>query len=161
MRSLAERLRAFEQQKARLAEAEAKLKLAEKKTQNRRLVEAGGLVAKAGLEELSAEALLGALLTLRDDAKNPKTVEQWTASGGRALLRGSHTPEKGTEPIIVVFPNVLSKDLQAEIRTAGFRYNRILRHWEGIARFEDAKKLASAHGGEAHKVTAAATSAQS
>lgn len=40
-RSLAEHLRAHEQQKARLAEQEAKLKTAERKARTRRLVEAG------------------------------------------------------------------------------------------------------------------------
>ena len=45
-RSLAERLRAHEQQKARLAEQEAKLKTAERKMRTRRLIEAGGLVSR-------------------------------------------------------------------------------------------------------------------
>ncbi len=43
-RSLAERLRAHEQQKARLAEQEAKLKDAGRKARIRRLIEAGGLI---------------------------------------------------------------------------------------------------------------------
>jgi hypothetical protein len=43
-RSLAERLRAHEQQKARLAEQEAKLKDAGRKARTRRLIEAGGLI---------------------------------------------------------------------------------------------------------------------
>ena len=68
VRSLAERLHAHEQQKARLAEQEAKLKTAERKARTRRLIEAGGLVDKAGLLELEANALYGALLSLRDGA---------------------------------------------------------------------------------------------
>jgi hypothetical protein len=48
-RSLAERLRAHEQQKARLAEQEAKLKDDERKARTRRLIQAGGLIEKAGL----------------------------------------------------------------------------------------------------------------
>ena len=48
-RSLAERLRAHEQQKARLAEQEAKLKDDERKARTRRLIQGGGLIDKAGL----------------------------------------------------------------------------------------------------------------
>jgi hypothetical protein len=51
-RSLAERLRAHEQQKARLAAEEAKLKADERKVRTRQLIQAGGLVDKAGLLDL-------------------------------------------------------------------------------------------------------------
>ena len=47
-RTLAERLRAHEQQKARLAEAEARLKLDERRQRTRRLVEAGKPVGNKG-----------------------------------------------------------------------------------------------------------------
>jgi hypothetical protein len=43
-RSLAERMYAHEQQKARLAEQEAKLNAAERKARTRQLIEAGGLI---------------------------------------------------------------------------------------------------------------------
>jgi Conjugal transfer protein TraD len=56
-RSLAERLRAHEQQKARLAEEAAKLKDAERRARTRQLIEAGGLIEKAGLLDLEANAL--------------------------------------------------------------------------------------------------------
>jgi hypothetical protein len=49
VRTLVERLRGHEQQKARLVEQEVKLKNAERKARTRRLIEAGGLVDKAGL----------------------------------------------------------------------------------------------------------------
>ena len=53
-RTLSERLRAHEQQKTRLAEAEARLKLDERRQRTRRLVEAGALVEKVGLLELDS-----------------------------------------------------------------------------------------------------------
>ncbi len=65
-RTLAERQRAHEQSKARLTEAEAKLKLDERRQRTRRLIEAGALVEKAALLELDSNALYGALLSLRD-----------------------------------------------------------------------------------------------
>src|ERR1700712_948893 len=86
-RTLAERLRAHEQSKARLAEAEAKIKLAERKQRTRRLVEAGALVEKVGLLELDSNALYGALLSLRDGAADKKQVDQWAILGGRSFAR--------------------------------------------------------------------------
>jgi hypothetical protein len=156
MRSLAERLRAFEQQKARLADAEAKLKIAEKKAYNRRLAEAGGLVAKAGLDRLSAETLFGALLSLNENAQDPKTVQQWTNAGSRALARESDAAVKDLDPIIVNLPGKANKDTEGALRKAGFRFNRILGHWEGLARLADASKLANEHGGEAHRASTVA-----
>ncbi len=86
-RSLAKRLRAHEQQKARLAEQEAKLKDAGRKPRTRRLIEAGGLVETTGLLYLDPNALYGALLSLRDGSSNAKEVEQWAALGGRTFAR--------------------------------------------------------------------------
>lgn len=45
---LAKRLRAHGQRKVPLAGQEAKLKIAERKVRSHRLIEAGGLVGKAG-----------------------------------------------------------------------------------------------------------------
>jgi hypothetical protein len=57
VRSLTERPRKHEQQKARLAEQEAKLKDAGRKARTRQLIEAGGLVEKVGLLDLESAAL--------------------------------------------------------------------------------------------------------
>ncbi len=152
VRSLAEHLQAHEQQKARLAEQEAKLKTAERKARTRRLIEAGGLVDKVGLLDLDANALYGALLSLRDGAGDKKQVEQWAALGGRAFAREARQRDEGKEPIVVTFPHTLDREVSAALRAAGFRFNKVLRHWEGLARFEEAEKLATAHGGSVRQV---------
>jgi len=95
-RTLSERLRAHEQQKARLAEAEAKLKLDERKQRTRRLVEAGALVEKCGLLELDSNALYGALLSLRNGADDKAQVEKWAALGGRTFAREATARDKGS-----------------------------------------------------------------
>ena len=69
-RSLAERLRAHEQQKAKLAEQEAKLKDAERKARTRRLIEAGGLVEKACLLDLDPNALYAVVAGFLQTAVN-------------------------------------------------------------------------------------------
>ncbi|MFZ8447367.1 hypothetical protein ACO1M8_13840, partial [Staphylococcus aureus] len=52
------------------------------------------------------------------------------------------------------FPAALDKDATAPLRAAGFRFNKVLQHWEGLARIEEAQSLAKAHGGSARQVAA-------
>jgi hypothetical protein len=153
VRSLAERLRTLEQQKAKLAEQEAKLKDAERKARTRRLIEAGGLLEKVGLLGLEANALYGALLTLRDGVDDKKHLEQWTALGGRTFAREARARDEGKEAVVLSFPTVLDKEATVPLREAGLRFNKVLQHWEGMARFDDAEKLAADHNGTAKRVT--------
>ena len=157
-RSLAERLRAHEQQKARLAEQEAKLKTAERKARTRRLIEVGGLVDKAGLLDLESNTLYGALLSLRDDAGDKVQLGKWEALGGRTFAREARLRDEGKEAIVLTFPASLSKEVSADLRSAGFRFSKVLRHWEGLARFADADALARQHGGSARRVASPAPS---
>jgi hypothetical protein len=154
VRSLAERLRAHEQQKARLAEQEAKLKGAERKARTRRLIEAGGLIEKVGLLDLDANALFGALLSLRDGADDKVQIETWSALGGRTFAREARLRDEGKDAVVLTFPAPLAKDATNMLRAAGFRFSRVLQHWEGLARFDEAEKLARAQGGAARRVAA-------
>ena len=153
-RSLAERLRAHEQQKARLAEQEAKLKADERKARTRHLIQAGGLVDKAGLLELEPNAIYGALLSLRELAVEPEQVRQWTAIGGRAFAREARLAEEGKEAIVLAFPAAPGRDATTALRGASFRFNKLLQHWEGLAGFDEATALAAAYGGTAGRVAA-------
>jgi hypothetical protein len=155
-RSLTERQRAHEQQKARLAEQEAKLKADERKVRTRQLIQAGGLIDKAGLLDLDPNALYGALLSLKDGANDKHQVSQWTALGGRAFAREARLVEEGKEAIVLAFPAPLERDATTVLRGAGFRFNKLLKHWEGLARFDEASALAAAHGGAARRVGPAA-----
>jgi hypothetical protein len=154
-RSLAERLHAHEQQKARLAEQEAKLKGAERKARTRRLIEVGGLIDKAGLLELEPNTLYGALLSLRDGAGDKDQITKWRALGGRAFARDARLRDEGKEAVVLTFPAALGKDVTAALRQAGFRFSKVMQHWEGLARFDDAESLARTRGGTARRVAAA------
>jgi hypothetical protein len=151
-RSLADRQRSHEQFKTRLAEQEAKLKLAERTARTRRFVEAGALVEKAGLIELEANALYGALLSLRDGADTRKQVEQWAALGGRTFAREARARDEGKEPVLLTFSGPLTKEAIAQLRAAGFRFSKVMQHWEGLARPDEAEALAAANGGAARRV---------
>jgi hypothetical protein len=152
VRSLAERMRAHEQQKARLAEQEAKLRDAERRARTRRLIEAGGLIDKAGLIDLESNALYGALLSLRDGADDETQVDTWAALGGRTFAHEARLRDEGKEPVIATFPAPLSKEVTNALRAAGFRFSKIMRHWEGFAIYEAASRLAAEHGGNARRV---------
>jgi Conjugal transfer protein TraD len=160
-RSLAERLRAHEQQKARLAEQEAKLRDAERRARTRRLIEAGGLIDKAGLLDLDANALYGALLSLRDRATDKDQLTKWAALGGRAFAHEARLRDEGKEAVVLSFPAALAKDVTALLRQAGFRFSKVMQHWEGLARFAEAESLAEAHGGTARRVAATVPAPQS
>ena len=93
--SLAERMTRLEQQKARLASEEAKIKNDERKARTRRLIEAGGLVEKAGLLDLQANALYGALLSLAAGAKDSARVAEWAKAGGHVFDREAKARDAG------------------------------------------------------------------
>ena len=154
-RSLAERLQAHEQQKARLAEQEAKLKTAERKVRTRRLIEAGGLIEKSGLLDLGSNALYGALLSLRDGATDKNQIEKWSALGGRTFAREARQRDEGKEPIVLTFPAALDREVTITLRTVGFRFNKVLQHWEGLARLDEAETVAKAHGGTIQRMAVA------
>lgn len=159
-RSLAERLRAHEQQKARLAEEAAKLKDAERRARTRRLIEAGGLIEKVGLLELDSNALYGALLSLRDGATDKGQIEKWSALGGRTFAREARQRDEGKEPIVLTFPSPLDREVTTALRAAGFRFNKVLQHWEGLARPDEGEALAKAHGGALRRVASVDTATQ-
>lgn len=54
--------------------------------------------------------------------------------------------------MLLTFATSLPKDATTALRKAGFRYSRVMQHWEGLARFDDASTLAKAHGGTARQV---------
>lgn len=155
-RTLADRMRSHEQQKAKLAEVEAKLKNAERKHRTRRLIEAGGLIEKAGLLELEANALYGALLSLKDNATDQEHLKKWTALGGRTFSREARLRDEGKEAIVLTFAAPLGREATTALRGAGFRFSKVLHHWEGLAHAQEAEKLTKAHGGQLRKVAAPA-----
>lgn len=55
---------------------------------------------------------------------------------------------------MLTFPAALAKEATTQLRAAGFRFNKVLQHWEGLARFDEADSLIKAHGGTARRVAA-------
>ncbi len=150
--SLAERMSRLEQQKARLASEEAKIKNDERKARTRRLIEAGGLVEKAGLLELEPNALYGALLSLSAGAKDSARVAEWARAGGHIFDREAKARDAGREPLTVTFAAVLPTPFTTQLRAAGLRWNRVLHHWEGLADHAAVAALAAEHDGKIQRI---------
>ncbi|MHB8284501.1 MAG: conjugal transfer protein TraD [Caulobacteraceae bacterium] len=152
--TLAERQARLDQQRARLQMEESRLKDAGRKARTRRLIECGGLVDKAGLINLDSAVLYGALLQVAIDANNVERIEQWRVAGGRAFDREAKARDAGREPLVLTLPGLANAPVQAQLRKAGFRWSKVLHHWEGLASHDEAVALAEEYGGDVRRVTA-------
>jgi hypothetical protein len=69
-------------------------------------------------------------------------------------LRRNRSRDEGKEPIVLTFPAALDREITTTLRAAGFRFNKVLQHWEGLARPDEAEELAKAHGGTLRRIAA-------
>ncbi len=83
--NLIEKRKKLEQRKNRLKQLESALNAQERKNRTRRLIELGGLVSKAQLENWSANALLGGLLSLKEKEVDASQMNLWTHKGGKVF----------------------------------------------------------------------------
>jgi uncharacterized protein YhaN len=68
----------IEQRKNKLKQLETSLNAQERKKRTRKLIEIGGLAAKANIDEWNANTLLGAFLSLKESEQNKKQIDAWT-----------------------------------------------------------------------------------
>ena len=101
-----------------------------------------------------------ALLSLRDGAGDRTQIDRWAALGGRTFAHEARLRDAGKEAVVLTFPAAMGKDVTATLRQAGFRFSKVLQHWEGLARFVEAESLATAHGGTARRVAATVSASQ-
>ena len=88
MQNIEEQKKRLEQKKARMQLEETRLKLKESKARTRHLIEIGGLVTKAGLDDLPTNTLYGALLSLSDELKSNDSIRSaWTQKAIVLLIR--------------------------------------------------------------------------
>lgn len=150
--TLAERQARIAQQRAKLQQEEQRLRDAERKARTRRLIEAGGLIDKAGLLDLDPNALYGALLMLAEQAADADTVKYWTARGHKAFGREAEAREASREPLLLTFPDKLPAHVSTRLRGLGFRWSKVMNHWEGHADPEAAGAIANEHNGSLRRM---------
>ena len=137
IKNVAEQKIKLEQKKARVAMQETRLKLKERKMRTRALIEQGGLITKAGLDNLPSNALYGALLSLKEQLDdNQHLLSGWIVKGNSAF----NTENKRATPVILKFDDEPNSDIRAFIRSHGLRFNRFRSEWYGnVAKFDELK----------------------
>jgi len=118
----------LEQKKSRLIMEEVKLKLQERKQRTRQLIELGGLVVKAGLDNLDSNTLYGAMLFLKSSMQgNEQIIKSWTQTGSAAF----EVEEKTRHAVILTFQHVPEQAIRDAIRQYGLRWNALRQEWGG------------------------------
>lgn len=150
------KLKAIDEAQRRLEREQAKKERFAKSQKERRertklLIEAGGLVAKAGLLDWSPARLLGGLLALAKTSEDK--LEQWEAEGVKALISASrkhpissvsessvHTAKQPsleapkTPMVAVVVETPLGRppvEITTHLRGMGLSWKNELQKWQG------------------------------
>ncbi|MCC8399433.1 MAG: conjugal transfer protein TraD [Rickettsia endosymbiont of Platyusa sonomae] len=118
----------LQQKKARLIMEEINFKIKERKMRTRHLIEMGGLVAKAELDNLPTNSLFGALISLKNEiTKHPDTEERWTKIGKDIFDQ----EEKNRSAIILKFSSKPKESIRTHIRQHGLKWNALRKEWYG------------------------------
>jgi hypothetical protein len=142
--SLSHQKERLERQKARLQSQEQKLKLTERKKRTRRLIELGGLIVKAELEELNNNTLLGALLSLKSSiSKNETLINEWTEQGAKTFeaLDQNQTIGADKTPAVITFKSEPQRELKSQLRDLNFKWNPFRKEWYGYGNLHELKSL--------------------
>jgi len=132
----------------RLKDQEARIKEIERKTRTRRLIEIGGLVAKANLQNLTSNELYGALLEIADKAKDTDKLKSWEEKGGKAFF---YERNQSGETVIVKFTEKPDNRTRKLLREHGLKWNSLRQEWEGIADYLKLKPVVENIGGSIQK----------
>lgn len=148
---LEKRKKALEQKKNRLKEIEATLNAQERKRRTRHLIELGGLIAKAKVDDWSSNTLLGALLELKEKEKDKKQMDAWAHKGGSAFAK--EKPSKN--PVIVKFEEKPSSEIRSSLRILGLKWNALRQEWGGYTDIQELKSLLKSQKATIEELSAA------
>ncbi|MEI8321194.1 MAG: conjugal transfer protein TraD [Alphaproteobacteria bacterium] len=150
MTSLEQKRKKVEQQRVRLQQMEALIKLKERKKKISQQIKYGSFIEKADLLSLSEEQLLGALLSLKESLKNTKTLKDWEKVGGIFIEKSKK--EIGV-PLEISFTDTLSKELSATLKSKGFKFNRFRSVWEGLGNLEEFSIIVEINNGKVKEIS--------
>lgn len=141
---LEKRRKNIEQQKNKLKQLETSLNAQERKKRTRKLIEIGGLAAKANIEDWNSNTLLGAFLFLKENESDKKQIDTWTHKGGSSFAK-----EKVQKtPVIVKFEKQPPEEIRVSLKSLGLKWNALRKEWEGYAQMEKLKEVVEKNGGE-------------
>lgn len=150
MTSLSHQKEKLERQKARLQSQEQKLKILERKKRTRRLIELGGLIVNAELDELNNNTLLGALLSLKQRlSKDEQITHEWTEQGAKAFEASDPNNDSVTEtrPLVITFKTEPPRELKSQLRDLNFKWNPFRKEWYGYGNLHELKSLIKSANG--------------
>ena len=142
------RKKALEQRKNRLKQLETSLNAQERKKRTRRLIEIGGIAAKANLEDWDTNALMGAFLFLKENEFDSKQMEAWVHKGGVAFAvekDKSLSSRRRGAPVIVKFETRPTDEIRASLKSLGLKWNALRQEWEGYVKVDELKELLASH----------------
>ena len=118
----------LQQKKARLIMEEINLKIKERKMRTRHLIEMGGLIAKAELDNLPTNSLLGGLIFLKEElTKHPDNEEHWSKIAKDIF----NQEEKDKSAVILKFESKPEETIRTHIRQHGLKWNALRQEWYG------------------------------
>ena len=138
MNELEKKKKALKLKKSRIEHQERLLKLKERKNRTRILIEVGGIAAKAGIDHLNTNTLLGAFLEIKEKEKEEEMIKRWTKKGAETF---DLDREQNGEPLIITFNEEPEKKIKTQIRQEGLRWNRFRKEWQGFAKKATLEKL--------------------
>jgi hypothetical protein len=118
----------LQQKKERLLQQETMIRIRERKARTRALIEVGGLVVKAQIDHLPSDALLGALLSIKDAIiKDSSILSSWAEIGANVFA----SEVKNKIPVIVKLKDKPEQHIRDSLRNAGLRWNTLRQEWYG------------------------------
>lgn len=125
-----------EKQKIKLQESRIKAKKMringkEKKAKDRIKYNLGGLVIKAGIENLNNNELLGAFLEIKERIKEGSNVKKWRDKGATAFEKDK---AQNGEDLIISFESEPPKEAKDIIKKHKIKWNRYRKEWQGCAK---------------------------
>lgn len=120
----------LEQKKVQIQQAENLLKIKERKARVRHLIAVGGLVAKAEIDHLPADILLGACLYIKETIKTDNSIiDSWKITGAAIFAQQT----KSKTPIILKIDHKPNQSIRNLIRAQGLKWNMLRKEWYGYA----------------------------
>jgi hypothetical protein len=123
--------------KNKIAAEEIRLNIKERKMRTRHLIEVGGLVVKASLDNLPTNTLYGALLSLKQAVNEDEAIRQgWNHLGKTAF----DLEAKTKTAIILKLTEKPPQEIRTHIRSHGLKWNHLRQEWYGYVTDIDSLK---------------------
>ena len=142
LNTLLQKKESLKQKLSHLKGKEQSLKIQERKFRTKRLIEIGGLAAKAKIDHLPTNILFGAFLSLQQQLNDPQTLKQWEHVGGKAFK--NEQKSKSTTAVVIKFNTTPSEEIKTLLKASSCKWNKIRKEWEGLLSQEQRQTISEA-----------------